>query len=237
MVRRYEALAFIIIMIITGSVGLTSKDASIFYGAYPKQRYPYAVALTFDDGPYPGYTEKLLKILENENVKATFFLIGRHASEYPDLVRKISEKNHEIGAHTYTHQNIRKMSEKSLLAELEMTKRAIEKCSKKRVYLFRPPGGQLNKRALDTVRGAGYVTVLWTVLPKDHEPGIMRDDIIRTALRDTSDSGIILLHMGRQRTLDALPRIIWGLRMKGYRFTTVSELMIDGERRARVSLR
>jgi len=231
--HRYELFVFIIIMILTGSVGITSKDASVFFGTYPKQRYPYTLALTFDDGPYPGYTEKLLNLLESENVKATFFLTGHSANRYPELVKLISKKNHEIGGHTYSHVNVKKMSEKALLNELDMTKSAIEKNSGKRVYLFRPPGGQINTRALKTLHNHGYLTVLWTVLPKDHEPRVMKEDIVNTTLRDAGDTGIILLHSGRERTLEALPEIIWGLRQKGFRFATISELMVSEGARGR----
>ncbi|MEW6040494.1 MAG: polysaccharide deacetylase family protein [Elusimicrobiota bacterium] len=225
-VYKYELIIFIIIMILTGSVGLTSKDASISNGIYPKQRYPYTVALTFDDGPYPGHTENLLRILAHENVRATFFLTGMNSQQYPELVRLISDKNHEIGGHTYTHTSVKKMSTKTLITELDLTKKVIEQNTNKRIYLFRPPGGHLSKKSLDIIQSRGYVTVMWSVLPKDTEPSVNKEDIIRIILRETSNSGIILLHSGRQRTIDALPEIIWGLRLKGYRFVTVSELII-----------
>ncbi|MDI6640970.1 MAG: polysaccharide deacetylase family protein, partial [Elusimicrobiota bacterium] len=189
------------------------------------ERFPYSVALTFDDGPYPFYTEKLIKLLENERAKATFFVIGRHATRHPELIKLIASKGHELGGHTYNHRNIMNLSREELIVELENTRKAIEDASGIVTYLFRPPGGKYSKTLLNFLSRYGYTTVLWNILPKDHEMYTTKEDIINRIVKNAKSGDIILLHLGRKYTLDALPEIIWRLRLKGFKFVTVSELM------------
>ncbi len=222
-IRRYELILVIIIFILTGSVIIVSKGTE--EPNYLNHRYPHYVALTFDDGPYPVYTEKLLDILENENVSATFFVIGRHVKKYPELAKLIIIKKHEIGGHTYNHKNITKLEESDLFLELENTRKAIEESTGINTYLFRPPGGKFNTKTIKFVSRLGYSTVLWTVLPKDHKPHKTSKEITKYIVENTSPGDIILLHLGRKPTLDALPEIIWKLRLKGYKFVTISELL------------
>lgn len=220
-VYRYEVIFVLLIFILTGSINIISKETTYS----DCQRYPYSVALTFDDGPYPEYTQKLLNILENENVKATFFVVGRHIQKYPELMKLIASKGHEFGGHTYNHTHIKNLPKNKLLYELETTKAIIAAATGKQTYLFRPPGGQYDKKALRNVADYGYTTVLWSILPKDCENYITQENILANVLANTKTNDIILLHMGRQRTLDALPKIICYLRLKGFKFVTISELM------------
>lgn len=222
-IKRYELILVILIFLLTGSVVIISKGGEDFH--YLSHRYPYFVALTFDDGPYPGYTEKLLDILENENIHATFFLIGRHVEKNPYLAKLIADKKHEIGGHTYNHINITKLEDTKLFLELEKTRDIIKKTTGISIYLFRPPGGRINTKTINFVSQLGYSTVLWNVLPKDHEPHKTSKEITKYIIENTSPGDIILLHLGKESTLNALPEIIWQLRIKGYRFVTISELL------------
>jgi len=223
LIRRYELILVIIIFILTGSVIIVSKGTEDLH--YLNHRYPYCVALTFDDGPYPEYTEKLLDILENENVQATFFVIGRHVEKYPILTKLITEKKHELGGHTYTHKNITHLENFDLFSELENTRKVIQKATGINTYLFRPPGGKFNQKTINFISGLGYKTILWDILPKDHEPSKTSKEISKFIIENTKPNDIILLHLGRKPTLEALPEIIWQLRLKGYRFVTISELL------------
>ncbi|MBU2567378.1 MAG: polysaccharide deacetylase family protein [Elusimicrobia bacterium] len=228
-VTRYEAIICILLMILTGSINSLPRDTGRAFP--PQDRYPYCIALTFDDGPYPEYTQKLLSILENENAKATFFVIGRHVNRHPELIKQIHAAGHEIGGHTYNHLNITRLTPDALQNELEMTRKAIASATGARTYLFRPPGGQKNDRTLRFVHSLGYTSVLWTVLPRDHEASVTSEHIVKYVYERAHDMGIVLLHAGRQRTLAGLPEIIARLRMKGYRFVTISELLEEQEKR------
>ncbi|OGS28049.1 MAG: hypothetical protein A2297_03135 [Elusimicrobia bacterium RIFOXYB2_FULL_48_7] len=226
-VHRYQIIFVILVFILTGSVKIVSKGTQQPYAAM-QQRYPHSVALTFDDGPYPGgSTHKLLDILENENVKATFFVVGSHSRKNPELMKLIASKGHEFGGHTYNHRHIKKLTRNALLNELEITRTIIKNTTGKNTYLFRPPGGQYSKKNLSDASLSGYTTVLWSVLPKDCESSTTSEDIIQNVLSNTRPNGIILLHMGRERTLEALPKIICMLRLRGFKFLTVSQMMLE----------
>ena len=222
-VYRYELIFVLLVLILTGSASIISKSTQELIPV--TQSYPYSVALTFDDGPYPQYTQKLLTILESENVKATFFVIGRHAQDNPELMKMIAVKGHEFGGHTFNHSNIKHLSYSKLLSDLSTTRDIIEKTTGEKTYLFRPPGGQYNKKSLQEISQAGYTTVLWSILPKDCEASVTKKNISDTVLTKTHTNDIVLLHMGRERTLEALPEIICSLRLKGFKFVTVSELL------------
>lgn len=114
-VHRYEAILLILVIVMTGSINIVSTTTEHIFPLY--QRYPYCVALTFDDGPYPGYTEKLLQVLEQKKVCATFFLIGRHVEKYPELANLILSKGNEIANHTYSHPNLTKLSNMEIISE------------------------------------------------------------------------------------------------------------------------
>ncbi|OGS21360.1 MAG: hypothetical protein A2252_08835 [Elusimicrobia bacterium RIFOXYA2_FULL_39_19] len=224
-IYRYQAILIILVVLITGTVRIISTETDRKNA--PVQKYAYSIALTFDDGPYPEYTQKLLNILENENVKATFFVIGRHSKKNPLLMQLIASRGHEFGGHTYNHQNINKISKQKLLAEMQDTQNIIEQTTGKKTSLFRPPGGKYNKKSLNFISEAGYTTVLWSILPKDCEISTTKEDLIATVLKNPKNNDIILLHIGTRVTLEALPEIICSLRLKGFKFVTISELM-DG---------
>lgn len=189
-----------------------------------KPKMFHRIALTFDDGPYPGFTEKLLDILKKEKVKATFFVIGKNVEKYPETLQKIAKEGHEIAGHTYTHRNLTQIPVEEIMVELELTRTLIEKTVNQRSYLFRPPGGQYNKKVMDLSNKGGYKMVLWTTLPGDHarpEPGI----IYARTMESVFDGGVIVLHSGVKQTLVALPKIIQKLKAKGYEFQTVSKIV------------
>lgn len=222
---RYEVILTIIALLIIGSVSNISKTISVEPPVQAINDFLYPVALTFDDGPYTGFTEKLLSILNIYGAKATFFVIGRHVKSNPSLIRQIDFFGHELGSHTYNHSNITKLSNKNIIDELQKTKNYIQAITGKQIYLFRPPGGNYNSKSMEIISHLGYTTVLWTILPKDTEECVKKEDIIRCIKEDTRPYSIILLHMGRQETIDALPEIILYLKSKGYRFVTLSELL------------
>jgi peptidoglycan/xylan/chitin deacetylase (PgdA/CDA1 family) len=223
-IRRYEIIIALIILLLTGSIIITSNKS----GPSPARhgRYPYRIALTFDDGPHPYFTEKLLALLQRENVKATFFVVGRMAMEYPYLVQEISLAGHELAGHSFSHRNLSRLSDPALVRELNITRGIIQDLTGKKVPYFRPPGGQFNGHVVTLARTMGLSMVLWTVFPKDHEL-TDPDVVVERVLQQVSDGGIVLLHSGMPATFEALPRIIGELRKRGYRFVTVEELNLQ----------
>ncbi|OIO75768.1 MAG: hypothetical protein AUJ85_02245 [Elusimicrobia bacterium CG1_02_37_114] len=221
-IRRFELIIIILVLILTGSLQIISKETSMEFPL--QQRYPYCVAFTFDDGPYPVYTEKLVNLLKELNVHATFFVTGKNAERHPELIRLIDNNGHELGGHSHTPFNFTKLSNKKILYELNKTKEIIKRETNKDTCLFRPPGGHMNERVRKLIQDNGYEIIMWDVLPKDHELSTTQQMITKHILEKTKNFDIVLLHQGRQSTMDSLPETIKTLRAKGFRLVTVSEI-------------
>lgn len=194
------------------------------------------VALTFDDGPSPIHTAKVLDILARKNVRGSFFVVGAASAMRPDLVKRIYDEGHDIGNHTFTHPDLSTISGVQLDLELNATQRVLESKLGIHSVLFRPPflkniepatNNQAN--TLLASSALGYITIGQRIDPLDWgRPGA--DEIVdRTIAFTTAERGnIVLLHDGggdRSQTIEALPRIIDDLRAKGFRFVTIHELL------------
>lgn len=185
---------------------------------------PY-VAMTFDDGPHPRNTPRLLDMLRERNIKATFYVIGRNVDMYPEIVRRIVAEGHEIGNHTYTHRNLTKLSDDSVREELTKTRDAIAKAAGVQPRTMRPPYGALLQSQRTWIHSElGYPTILWSVDPRDWQrpgPSVVTSRILSAA----TPGAIILAHDLHAPTVDAMPATLDGLLRKGYRFVTVSQLL------------
>lgn len=182
------------------------------------------IALTFDDGPHPQSTPRLLEILAQEKVKATFFVIGEMAEQYPDLVRAELAAGHAVGNHTYHHVNLTKILEGDVATEIDACTEALNRITGVTPHLFRPPGGDYDTGVAEASEALAYTMVLWTDDPGDYaSPGaqVIQQRIIRKA----GNGGIILIHDGVDQTIQILPQMIKELKVKGYTFVTVDELM------------
>ncbi|MGO0123145.1 polysaccharide deacetylase family protein [Desulfothermobacter acidiphilus] len=187
------------------------------------------VALTFDDGPYPGLTEQYLAVLEAHQATATFFVIGCRAERYPHLVRDMSSKGHEVGSHSWQHACLSKVNSLGAKEDLLRTARTLESITGKPVRYFRPPYGALGPGVMEAARELDESVVLWNVDPRDWtNPGPQA--IIQRVLAQVRDGSIILLHEGRPGTLQALPILIRELRQQGYELVTLSELLSSSEK-------
>ncbi len=180
------------------------------------------ISLTFDDGPHPYFTARLLDTLEKHNVPATFFVVGKQSERHPEILKEIDERGFEIGGHTYSHPNLKKLPLPQVLWELEKTRLILKKHLNKDSYIFRPPGGQINSEIKKFAAKFGYQTVLWDILPRDHE-NIGADEIFRRVASTSSDGGIVLMHSGKEETIKALEKIIPYLKERGFVFVKVSE--------------
>jgi peptidoglycan-N-acetylglucosamine deacetylase len=186
------------------------------------------IALTFDDGPYPFYTPVLLHVLERSHAPATFFIVGRSAQEFPELVTRIVASGDEIGNHTFNHYTLTTLSDPQIAYQIAADGALLEQFTGKPLSLFRPPHGHCNAHVLAIARELGYRTIFWSDAANDVKD--IAPDVIAQRIEDeATPGGIVLLHSGEYRTIEALPQIIDHLRAQGYSFVTVSKLLDDGE--------
>jgi len=202
------------------------------YGATGKQ-----VVISFDDGPDPEWTPKVLDVLKQYNVKAVFFTIGLEAEKYPGLLKRIYREGHEIGNHTFTHPDISSISAEYVRIELNLTERLLAAKLGIKPVLFRPPYSIDQEpdtadevRPLELTQSMGYITVGDNIDPDDwrDNPHPSPEQITDSVLGQLGRGSIILLHDGggnRANTVKALPMIIEGLRSRGYQIISVHELL------------
>ncbi|AGY57497.1 polysaccharide deacetylase family protein [Gloeobacter kilaueensis] len=184
------------------------------------------VALTFDDGPWPDSTRQVLAILRRNQITATFFCIGRHIQEHPELLKEVAVAGQVLGNHTWNHL-YRPLSTARAAGEIDRTEALIKKITGVETRLFRPPGGVLGNGQVAYARRRDYAVVLWSVDSGDSHRHPTAAGMIRRVLAGVRPGGVVLLHDGGglHPTVHALPQIIAGLKAKGYRFVTVPELM------------
>ena len=185
-------------------------------------------AITFDDGPSPR-TGRLLDILAQKGVKATFFVVGSMAEANPSILRRIASEGHEIENHTYSHRNLRYLSGIEIERELMRTVVVVRSITGRSSRYFRPPGGHQNGSLASAAGKYGFSSVFWTVNCSKHQ-GTKPDNIVRQVASATVPGSIILMHHDEDVTLMALPRVIDALRAKGYRLVTLSELVTRDSR-------
>lgn len=185
---------------------------------------PY-IAMTFDDGPSPETTPRLLDILKQRNIKATFFMIGQNAQANPTIVQRILKEGHEIGNHSWTHPQLSKLSDDRVTEEITKTQTAIKNACGYTPVLLRPPYGAITARQKDWIeKQFGLSVIIWSVDPFDWKrPGA--SVIEQRILAGARPGAIILSHDIHKQTVDAMPATLDALAAKGFKFVTVSQLI------------
>lgn len=178
------------------------------------------VALTFDDGPSPETTPRLLDILKEKSVPATFFMLGFRAAGNPDLVKRVQAEGHEVGSHTMYHQNLVLLPPDAVLSDLVAAKSTMSSILGTEPSLIRPPYGNYNDIVASLV---GTPMILWSVDTLDWQ-NKNTDAVLSTAMSQVHDGAIILMHDIHPTSVDAAPILIDALRGAGYEFVTISEL-------------
>jgi peptidoglycan/xylan/chitin deacetylase (PgdA/CDA1 family) len=207
----------------------------------------HVVALTFDDGPNPPYTDRILAVLRREHVHATFFVVGRAALAYPSEIREMVRDGDAIGNHTWDHAHLNVQTRAQIRRELTRTSSLLFRIAGVRTHVMRPPFGARDFAVIDEAKKEGYTVVMWSVpLPKDWEqPG---DHVIATrVVEHVQDGSIMVLHDGnrglvcgnagipaqqcdRGQDVAATREIILMLRARGFTFVTIPQLLALGER-------
>jgi peptidoglycan/xylan/chitin deacetylase (PgdA/CDA1 family) len=184
------------------------------------------IALTFDDGPWPNTTAKVLDILKKNRIKSTFFVVGQNVKNYPDLTKQIVADGHIIANHTWHHW-YHQMNAQAAAYEVANTTDIIYQTTGVRTSLFRPPGGIMNNGVAAYAKNNKYAVIMWSADSMDYSrPAVPR--LMNNIFREAKPGGIVLMHDGggdRSHTVKALPEIISRFRKQGYEFVTVPELL------------
>lgn len=186
------------------------------------------VALTFDAGP-SEHSARLLDILKEKDVPATFFLLGkRHIEKYPELVERMADEGHEVANHTWDHKRLTELEPDEIRDEIERPNKVIERIVGRRPTLMRPPQGRTDDTVHDICRELGMSEILWSVTAKDYKTD--DSELIEQRVLDQTDrDGIILLHDIYDGTVPAVPGIIDELKKRGFVFVTVPQLLAPGK--------
>lgn len=201
-----------------------SMTSGVFEGEELTQIDPNKpmIALTFDDGP-SRYTSQILDILTENGGRATFFMLGERVSDYTETVQKVAQQGSEIGTHTWSHPNLKDLSQDEVRAQLDDSVRALEDAGDVKVRLMRPPYGSVNTSVKDVCRWAGLPMVRWTVDTEDwrtKDAQATYDSVIAGAYSGC----IVLCHDIVASTVDAMEMVIPELVRQGYQLVTVSEM-------------
>lgn len=189
------------------------------------------IALTFDDGPYPPYTQKLLKLLAAKNVHATFFMVGENAAKHPETVKLVQAQGHLIALHAGYHKDLLKLSSSEAAANIAYGKETLQSITGTAPQYMRPPHGFKDWSTIKAINAAGMQVVNWSIIPRDWtNPGVQV--IADKVCENAAPGAIVLLHDGdspknlapRDQTIEAVGLIIDRLRAEGYEFVTIEEL-------------
>ena len=188
------------------------------------------MALTFDDGPYPPYTGRLLDVLKEKKIHATFFLVGEQARLHPDLVRRMVDEGHTVGLHAFRHRDFLKLTEEEKEKDLQQGKEILQSITGKKPNYWRPPHGFRDSSVMKIAEEKQLQVVNWSVIPRDWT-GIDKQEIYNRVMDKAEDGAIVLLHDGdsplykasRQATVDAVGPLIDSLREKGYHLVSMEE--------------
>jgi peptidoglycan/xylan/chitin deacetylase (PgdA/CDA1 family) len=188
------------------------------------------IALTFDDGPDPTWTPRVLDRLAAGGVRATFFVVGERAERAPDVVRRMAAEGHEVGNHSWSHKSLWLCGPRATTDEIARAHEGIAALAGTPPRHFRPPWGMVNAAMFGAVRRVGERCVFWSIQPEGQRPAAA-DRQVAYVLRRAHAGAIVDLHDAEgtpgapARLLDALPGLLDGLRERGYDFATVSELL------------
>lgn len=181
------------------------------------------VALTFDDGPHPYYTEQLLDGLKERGVHATFFVTGEHAELHPEVIARMQEEGHLIGNHTYSHMQLSSSNREAFKEELVKTNEIIYQITGEEITYVRPPYGSWDKKFESELN---MFPVLWTIDPLDWCSSNVAS-ITNKVVSKVKENDIILMHDEYKSTVTAALQVIDHLKAEGYEFVTVEEILFD----------
>ncbi len=187
------------------------------------------VALTFDDAWKDASLEKILDILKEAGIKATFFPTGKGVESNPELARRVAAEGHDIGSHSYSHSKLEAMTSDELVSQIQWTEEAFAAAGlKDPVPLFRAPWGEVNSRVLEVLGEQGYTHIMWTARGGDNVANRSAGQVVVYIMASMRPGAIVVMHSNNDVAPKALPELIRRLKAKGYRFVTLSEALLSG---------
>ncbi|MGN1227952.1 MAG: polysaccharide deacetylase family protein [Christensenellales bacterium] len=233
--RKILGVVLLLILCVTiFAVGAEGKSyASVYFGV-PVKKYPIysvatdekKVAISFDAAWGADKTQDILNVLDEFNVKATFFLVGIWIEKYTDLTKEIANRGFEIGSHSYNHPDFTKLDKIHMKAELESTNELLEEVINKKPTLFRPPFGAYNDTLIETLDEMGMKGIQWDVDTLDWK-GYTPSQVLNRVTSKVGCGSIILCHNNADHVVESTRLILTTLINKGYEFVTVGELTKD----------
>lgn len=231
--KKKAAISFFAAVALIAAVFAANAFAPAAYAAFAKKRVlpiysvereDKTIAISFDCAWGAEHTDELLKIMDEQDVKCTFFMVQFWAEKYPDYVKKIAAAGHEIGTHSRTHPKMSELTKERIQSELKTSREAIENVTGKKVDLFRPPFGDYNDLLVETAKEMGLYTIQWDVDSLDWK-NLSGQEIALRVVNGAKSGSIILCHNNGLHTADALPVILSTLKNKGYRFVPIGEMI------------
>lgn len=221
------------LILISVAYSVNFRDSAIAVFLNPKRELPIycverddkKISISFDAAWGTEFTDDILRILEERNIKCTFFLVGFWVDAHPDKVQLIAEKGHEVGNHSTNHPHMSNLSREQIIKEIETTQNKIDELAGNRaVKLIRPPYGDYNNLLINTCREMGFFPIQWDVDSLDwKELGV--DHMYRQVTEKVKPGSIVLFHNNAKYISQTLPSILDKLLKEGYEFVPISELI------------
>lgn len=186
------------------------------------------IALTFNCAWDDTGFEKLMTILREENIKCTFFFVGSFCEAYPNVVKRVHEEGHEIGNHSMLHNDPVKQEYSEIVSDISRCNDVIYSLTGEKCKLYRPPSGSYDNKTIEAAESLGMTAIQWDADSVDWK-NPSSEKIISRITKNVTNGSIVLFHLGKANTLEALPDIIRILKNEGYSFTTVGSILIEGE--------
>lgn len=219
-----SVVILIVSVVFSGAISSVSGKATRALPIYRVDTEEKKVAISFDCAWGVDYTDKLLEVMCENNVKCTFFAVEFWTKKHTEYIKKISDFGHEIGTHSATHPYMSKLTESAIIKELTSSSKAIEDITGKRVELFRPPYGDYNDLLINTASNMGLYTIQWDVDSLDWKD-LSANEITSRVTSRVKNGSIVLFHNQGLHTAEALPQIIKTLKEKGFSFVPIGQLI------------
>ena len=222
--REIAYVVLILLVLIRLLTFSSSAEVKVYRSVSTEKKQ---IALTFDDGPHPTLTPRILEILSEYNIPATFFMVGQNVLNYPEAARQVIQAGHEVGNHTFTHPHLANLNEHAIMNEIGRCEDALEELCEYRPHILRTPQGALTPSLERCLLDDDYILVLWSLDTRDWD-NKSTACIVQTVLDRVQAGDIILMHdyIGHNsKTPEALEKIIPILLSQGYEFVTVSALL------------
>lgn len=230
--KKFLSAICVLLIITLATLAVYKTGAYQAFNGYATRRLPiYRVeteekklAISFDCAWGVDYTDKLLSVMAEENVRCTFFMVEFWTKKHPDYVEKIFSAGHEIGTHSATHPYMSKLDETAIKKELNSSTQAIESITGKKVEVFRPPYGDYDDLLIETAESLGLYTIQWDVDSLDWKD-LSANEICDRVIKRVKNGSIVLFHNQGLHTAEALPKIIKTLKNAGFTFVPIGELI------------